>query len=452
MSGRFSILGSLLLALLLSAVAAFQLREVIQHWHSVMPPLTLFLVPSVIVYLFGHTLRGERCRSLVSEETTLSKGAATNVVVVGYAVNNLLPFRMGEFFRAFALSEQSGLPYLQSLVVIVIERLFDVLALLILGILASAQAGISLSKLLPLGIIEGFSLLGMLFLFLGMYFPSLLLSPIQRTKTKGDSHGSYLMVRAIQYLKKPRQLFKVFFLSLLIWCCDGFFFFFLDQAFEQMLSISDGVLIASITNLGLLWSWTAGHVGLFHTYASLAANALGMSVDGASGYAFLAHFLVYFLLSTWGILILAFSAFGMLRDADLKRGGRAVARVQAPTQASSLIAALCEALIPPQKQESPEKRQRQVAEVSLFVEEEIAELPDSIRLVYRLGLLFFSGVTYLRFQKTPEKLEKSELRDWANAWAYGPIPLTRKLFRPLRSMSLLAYFELPDIQIEEAHG
>jgi hypothetical protein len=33
-------------------------------------------------------------------------------------------------------------------------------------------------------------------------------------------------------------------------------------------------------------------------------------------------------------------------------------------------------------------------------------------------------------------------------WAYGPVPLTRQLFRSLRSIALLAYFEHPTVAVK----
>ncbi len=36
-------------------------------------------------------------------------------------------------------------------------------------------------------------------------------------------------------------------------------------------------------------------------------------------------------------------------------------------------------------------------------------------------------------------------RKVVNFWAYGPIPLTRQMFRALRSTALLAFFENPEV-------
>src|SRR5689334_5200742 len=61
-------------------------------------------------YLLGHVVRGVRCRLLVRREATIGLPTASNIVVVGYASNNVLPARLGEFVRAGMLAERTGMP------------------------------------------------------------------------------------------------------------------------------------------------------------------------------------------------------------------------------------------------------------------------------------------------------------------------------------------------------
>ena len=83
-------------------------------------------------YAAGHRLRGLRLRRLVSHEVALTAHTATNVVVVGYAMNNVLPARLGEVVRAWLLMERSGLSIVQTLTITLVERLLDALVLLAL--------------------------------------------------------------------------------------------------------------------------------------------------------------------------------------------------------------------------------------------------------------------------------------------------------------------------------
>ena len=80
---------------------------------------------AMLFYLAGQVVRGLRCRWLVSNDADLPLSTATNVVVLGYAVNNILPARMGEVARAALLGERTGMPFVQSLTVTLLERILD---------------------------------------------------------------------------------------------------------------------------------------------------------------------------------------------------------------------------------------------------------------------------------------------------------------------------------------
>lgn len=61
--------------------------------------------------------------------------------IVGFAANNLLPARVGEFARAFSLSRLTRVPVVASIATLVVERLFDgvVVVLLLFASMAAAS-------------------------------------------------------------------------------------------------------------------------------------------------------------------------------------------------------------------------------------------------------------------------------------------------------------------------
>ena len=63
---------------------------------------------AVSSYLLGHLVRGYRCSRLLAGQANLGTFAASNVVIAGYASNNVLPARLGEFVRAGILSARTG--------------------------------------------------------------------------------------------------------------------------------------------------------------------------------------------------------------------------------------------------------------------------------------------------------------------------------------------------------
>ncbi len=89
------------------------------------------------VYLIGMLVRGVRLKQLVSMEAKITVLTASNIVCVGYATNNILPARLGEFARAGMLAERTGLPYALTLTVTFLERLLDGLTILCIFVIVS---------------------------------------------------------------------------------------------------------------------------------------------------------------------------------------------------------------------------------------------------------------------------------------------------------------------------
>ncbi|MBP6747026.1 hypothetical protein KA344_17475, partial [bacterium] len=65
----------------------------------------------------------------------------------------------------------------------------------------------------------------------------------------------------------------------------------------------------------------------------------------------------------------------------------------------------------------------------------------------KLGILGFRSITIITNLCPFENLSSERQAKIINTWSYGPIGLTRKLFKPLRSLALLAFFEHPAVVI-----
>lgn len=108
----------------------------------------LLAVLSLSLYWLGLALRVERWRALLAQLRPITRREVAEVLIVGYAVNNLLPARLGELFRADYAKRRSGLSRAKVLGSIVIERVGDLAAilaclacgLLATGVLARAEA------------------------------------------------------------------------------------------------------------------------------------------------------------------------------------------------------------------------------------------------------------------------------------------------------------------------
>lgn len=86
--------------------------------------------------LFGTSMvvRALRWRAILAFRTPVGLGASLQALLTGYAVNSVLPARLGELFRAHYFARRTGMSRSGVLASIVIERLLDLV--MVVGILA----------------------------------------------------------------------------------------------------------------------------------------------------------------------------------------------------------------------------------------------------------------------------------------------------------------------------
>lgn len=90
-----------------------------------------FLLPSVIAFLLGLATRAQRWRVLLSNQLPLRR--AFHIMNIAYLVNGILPLRIGEIGRVLLTSRANrNIPAMRTGSTIVVERLLDVLAVVVL--------------------------------------------------------------------------------------------------------------------------------------------------------------------------------------------------------------------------------------------------------------------------------------------------------------------------------
>jgi uncharacterized membrane protein YbhN (UPF0104 family) len=120
--------GALMLWLALSKVDLAEAGQALERGR--IGPMAL----AVCVYWLSIAMRIARWRLILSGSAQLSYGKVGQALIVGYSVNNLLPARLGELFRADYLRRRFGVERAIALGSIVVERLMDgVFALILLA-------------------------------------------------------------------------------------------------------------------------------------------------------------------------------------------------------------------------------------------------------------------------------------------------------------------------------
>ena len=84
----------------------------------------------VALTLFGFWLRAFRWRWLLTTSRPVSLDSLYSATMIGFMANNLLPLRLGEFVRAWALGRREGVPKSTVFATVVVERVVDMITLI----------------------------------------------------------------------------------------------------------------------------------------------------------------------------------------------------------------------------------------------------------------------------------------------------------------------------------
>jgi uncharacterized membrane protein YbhN (UPF0104 family) len=403
----------------------------------------------------------------VRQEADLPLATATNIVVLGYAVNNLLPARLGEIARAGLLSERAGIPFAQGLTVTLLERILDGMTILLLFVITwwiTGQSGQWITDTaLVAALIIGPVALG---IALMVRFPYSLaglgsrLAAAVRPAWQGPVWRFFVYVsNGLAYLRRPADALALALLSIAVWVVDASTYLAVLAAFGLPLSPEWAVFVMAVTNLGVLLPSRPGHVGTFHYYCVSTLMLLEAESAAAVSYALVAHAIIFVPVTFWGAAIVVRYGLelGAMLSAASPAGEAPVTttvdgiRMQvlgrskpagADRPPGKLIRSLTEALIPAAGSERSDGGERgEVEPVARFVQGQVDALPATLRLLLASGLTGFRLVVRIRYVRSFCSLPLATRRRIVEAWAYGRWALTRKLFRVLRSTALLAHYE-----------
>ena len=146
----FTILLSFLITAIFLALALYRVdfEKLAQTFVSADYRLAVF---AALCWLTGYVLRTARWQKFLAPTKRVSLVRLFPVLIVGFAFNNLLPGRPGEFARAYLLGAREGLSKTMGLATVVAERVAYGVAVIVF-LLAALGAFIPLRLELPLGV------------------------------------------------------------------------------------------------------------------------------------------------------------------------------------------------------------------------------------------------------------------------------------------------------------
>ena len=265
------------------------------------PPVPILL--AVVVATLTFPLRALRWRLLLREPdgAPLRGHAAWNGIAIGYAANNLLPFRAGEILRAYAASRLAPVRMSSAFASVAVERVFDALtvvaslglALLASGMPASVRVG---GMALPdvarrVGILTAVAVVGAAVILTRTEATGRLITRI--IPWPGISTKLIALMQGIRdglsALRSPARLAAVILWSVVIWAVNALSFQLLFPAFGIEVGYAGAVILQCAIVFGIAVPSSPGFIGVFEAAIVVALALYSVPQEKAVAYALTYH-------------------------------------------------------------------------------------------------------------------------------------------------------------------
>lgn len=261
-----------------------------------------WLVGAFGMFCVGYACRIERWRTMLArDKPTLRWIDCAGPLLVSFAANNVLPFRAGDVLRAFAFNTRLDTRSGNVLATIFVERLLDLLMVLVLLGAALTMFGLDASRFVRAG---SAALIAMALVILALLLFPRILAPVARAASKLVARllprlGQKLIDEVEEGLSTLSQLAggsamaKLVAWSFAIWLAEGCVFWFAALALPALTQPTAGWLALPVGTLATLIPSTPGYVGTFDYFTVQAMTVMGNAPAAATAYALLVHALLW---------------------------------------------------------------------------------------------------------------------------------------------------------------
>jgi glycosyltransferase 2 family protein len=278
-------------------------------WHALRTSDLWWIAASLVPFGLGTTARALRWRSLFARGRRPPIGAVTNAMMVGYLYNNIMPARVGEAARVVVLTQRSSTPPVEIVGTVLIERLYDVLAILIVFFAAEPWLPhVSWFGAAALAAIVLAVMIAAAATVLAIYGDRplrILLRPLRRLSLfSGERLESTIaeLTHGLSGLRHPRLALEAFAWTVAAWLLTALCAYFVSLAFHLHLPFSCGLLVAVAIGFSMILPSPPAAVGVFEGAALIALRAYGIPASSALPYAVVLHlvnFLPFLIVGAW---------------------------------------------------------------------------------------------------------------------------------------------------------
>jgi glycosyltransferase 2 family protein len=285
-------------------------------WHALRTSDYWWLLPALVAFGLGNIARALRWRSLFAPGRRPPRTTTLNAMMIGYLYNNILPFRAGEAARVVVLTQRSSAPPVEIVGTVVLERLYDVLAILVIFFAtepwlphvswfgkAAAAAGV---------LAVGIALAAGALAIYGDRPLRLLLRPLRRLPLFSGARLERTvaeLAHGLSGLRDLRVATEAFLWTILAWLLSALCAYLVSLAFPTLdLPFAAGVLVTVAIGVGMILPSLPAAVGVFEGAVLIALNAYGVPHSVALPYALVLHAVNFIPFVVIGALLLQYNA------------------------------------------------------------------------------------------------------------------------------------------------
>lgn len=286
-------------------------------------PGWLLLFPLYGLYEF--VMRTLRWNVLLSPLKKASLMDFLPITAAAFFLNNILPFRAGELARAYWTRRRAEIPFISTLAILAVDRIFDMISLLtVISVILVFKASLfpSMNAVYTFGIVTG----GGLFAFIMMaMFPDILRRWTAHSWVPAKiAIWAAHFLEGAQALKNPINLLKAYGASLSFWGVNVLLVYFIGNLFFLSWGYVDAAWLVVALCFGVMLPSAPGYVGTFEAAGVTALGIIGIDKATALSFVLTIHISQILYTVIWGIPSLLMS--------DLKMPGHGESKDAAPSK------------------------------------------------------------------------------------------------------------------------
>ena len=256
----------------------------------------------------SYFVRGLRWGVLLGAEKRIAPLTVFWGTVVGYLGNSFLPARAGELIRSVMIGRSANISKIYVLATALTERIMDVVALVLISLVAiMSLAGVPGWLLTTAQVMGVLGLVGVVGLYVAPRLEGLLKNLLARLPIPSTFHaraidltGQFLLgMRAFQH---PGRALGFASLTAVIWLMDAVMAIEVARAFNLALALPESLLLLAALGLASAAPSTPGYVGIYQFVAVTILTPFDFARDQALVFIIAFQAVSYSVVVLWGTI------------------------------------------------------------------------------------------------------------------------------------------------------